>query len=597
MKNKILKKNTEQAQHHFFNKKSGAGQAMIIGVLFLMFASITLIYGVSTPLLSEIRGFGGLKNSNNSFFAAESILEDAVLRLKNSQPMPSSTNLALNGASASATVSDISGGKEVNVAGDSNNRIRKIKTTLSLGDGVAFHYGVQTGNGGFIMGSNAGVYGNVYSNGNITGSNGSFVTGSAIAANSAALSADQSNVLPTPPTSGIIFGQTSAAQDAAQRFSVSSTGPVNKVRLNLRKISTPGNLTLRITDDSAGAPGSTIVSATLSASLVTTSYGFVEVVFATNPDLSAGTTYWLVLDGTNNSTRYYEWATNNAYSSGELKTGRVGSTWSNVSPAADGYFEIYLGGLMALIDNIDVGQNGIGDAHAHTVNNSSVAANLYCQTGTGNNKSCDTSQSDPSPQAFPVSEANVASWKTDAEAGGVINGNYTVDSATATLGPKKINGNLLITNNATLRITGTIWVTGTITTTNNVTLELDPSYGEAGGIIISDSYIVLSNNVVAQGSGAPNSHLLLISTSNCSGGGTCGGNYAVDLSNNVDGVVFNAQYGTIHVSNNVGLNAATAHTILMDNNATVTYESGLSNLSFSSGPSGGYEINFWGEVE
>jgi hypothetical protein len=78
---------------------------------------------------------------------------------------------------------------------------------------------------------------------------------------------------------------------------------------------------------------------------------------------------------------------------------------------------------------------------------------------------------------------------------------------------------------------------------------------------------------------------------------TCGGNYAINLSNNVEGVVFNAQYGTIHISNNVDLNAATAHTILMDNNATVTYESGLSNLSFSSGPSGGYEINFWGEVE
>jgi len=573
------------------------GQAMIIGMIFLMFASLTLIFGVSAPLLAEIRSFGNLKNSNSSFFAAEGALEDATLRLKTGQLLAPASSLNLNNATADITVSDISGGKEVIVEGDSNNKIRRVKTTLSLGDGVAFHYGVQTGNGGFIMGSNAGVYGNVYSNGNIIGSNGSFVTGSAISANSAALSANQTNNTPIPVVSGVIFGQTSAAQDAAQSLSVSETGPINKVRLNLRKISTPGNLTVRIMTDSAGSPDTTIVSGTLSASLVTNNFGFVEVVFATNPDLTAGTVYWLVLDGANNSSRYYEWASNDSYSGGLLRTGSVGSSWTSVSPSADGYFEIYLGGLTSLIENIDVGANGIGDAHAHTVNESSVAGNLYCQTGSNNNKACNTSLTDPSPQAFPVSEANIASWKDDAEAGGIINGNYTVDDATASLGPKKINGNLTVTNGATLRITGTIWVTGTITTTNNVIIELDAGYGEAGGIMIADSYIVLSNNVVAQGSGEENSQLLMISTSDCSGGVTCGGNYAIDLSNNVDAVVLNAQNGTLHVSNNVDLNAATAHTISMENNAAVTYESGLSNLSFSSGPSGGYEINFWGEVE
>ena len=42
---------------------------------------------------------------------------------------------------------------------------------------------------------------------------------------------------------------------------------------------------------------------------------------------------------------------------------------------------------------------------------------------------------------------------------------------------------------------------------------------------------------------------------------------------------------------------ATAYGITMDNNATITYESGLADMTFSSGPGGGYDISAWKEIE
>ncbi|MEK7120909.1 MAG: hypothetical protein AAB840_02355, partial [Patescibacteria group bacterium] len=129
------------------------------------------------------------------------------------------------------------------------------------------------------------------------------------------------------------------------------------------------------------------------------------------------------------------------------------------------------------------------------------------------------------------------------------------------------------------------------------TIALDPSYTTTGGIIVADGYIDLSNNVVFSGSGVVGSYILLLTTSDCAGGVTCGGNYAIAVENNVEAAILNAQKGTINIANNVEINAATAKTIRMENNATVTYLSGLADLSFSSGPSGGYEIKSWAEVE
>ena len=69
------------------------------------------------------------------------------------------------------------------------------------------------------------------------------------------------------------------------------------------------------------------------------------------------------------------------------------------------------------------------------------------------------------------------------------------------------------------------------------------------------------------------------------------------IDNNATGVIYYASNGRIKFSNNAAAKEATAYGITLDNNAVITYESGLSSVSFSSGPSGGYDIVSWEEVE
>lgn len=272
----------------------------------------------------------------------------------------------------------------------------------------------------------------------------------------------------------------------------------------------------------------------------------------------------------------------NVYSNGTI----TGANGALISGSA---FSASAGGL---IDNVDVGQNGIGTAWAHTVRNSTIAGTLYCQTGSGNNKSCNTSASDPEPVDMPITEAMMDQWKADAALGDTITGNLTISTPT-TLGPKKITGNLAI--NDDLTITGTIYVMGNITTQNGAHISLSPSYGPTGGIIISDGQVNLNNNVLFFGSGSSGSYVLLVTTSACPTG--CGSVDAIEIDNNVGAILVSAQNGTVHLHNGVSLNEVAGYKIVLNNNATVNYISGLANTSFTSGPSGGWNIKSWQEVE
>lgn len=51
-----------------------------------------------------------------------------------------------------------------------------------------------------------------------------------------------------------------------------------------------------------------------------------------------------------------------------------------------------------------------------------ISENLFCQGGFNNNKFCDNSKDDPTPEQFPISEANIEKWKSDALEGETING-------------------------------------------------------------------------------------------------------------------------------------------------------------------------------
>jgi len=214
--------------------------------------------------------------------------------------------------------------------------VRTVKATTTINnDVISFNYGVQAGNGGFMMSGGAIVNGNVYSNGSIVATNGVHITGSATAANPPTTHADQANNTPLPPPSSITFANATGTQDFAQSFKLSVGEPMNNIQFYIKKVGSPANIAVKIVNDNAGSPGNTVfLSGSLSAALVTTNFGWVTVTMPTTPILDPNETYWMVLDASSNSSRYYILGANsNGYANGIGRIGRYGTSWSDTSPA------------------------------------------------------------------------------------------------------------------------------------------------------------------------------------------------------------------------------------------------------------------------
>lgn len=569
-------------------KKNG-GAAMITSVIFFIFISMAIISGLVGPSIREFQIANEALNSKRAYSLAESGVEDAYYRILTNKPITAEETITIDNDSVETIIVSDNNSKQILSMGDVSSYQRKLNLLLTAGVGISFSYGVQAGQGGFVMDNGSVVNGSVYSNGTITGSGS--ITGTALSANSASLTADQTNGSGVP-SYDVIFGNTNGAQDFAQSFQVSTTTEVNKVDLYLKKVGTPTNLTVRIVSNSGSSPStSTLTSGSLSSSLISGTYGWVSVPFNSHPELTAGTTYWIVIDGSTSTSSYYKIGANyDGYSNGIAKRGRYTSTWNATSPSAlDGFFKIYLGGLTGLIDGIDIGSNGVGNAYAHEVNNSTIVGTNYCQIGSGNNKSCNTSLPDPAQVPMPISDQNILDWKTEAEAGGVHSGNYILNDDSGSLGPKKIVGNLSISNNAILTVEGTLWITGNMIVDNNATINLSSAYGSSEGVIIVDGTVSIGNNSIFNGSGIDGSYLMVLSTSTSTS--------AITLSNNGGAVILYAAYGTVNLANNADAKSLNGKFIHLSNNATVTYDSGLANANFVNGPSGGWEIGGWKETE
>jgi hypothetical protein len=222
------------------------------------------------------------------------------------------------------------------------------------------------------------------------------------------------------------------------------------------------------------------------------------------------------------------------------------------------------------------------------VNYVNATGNIYCQSSLYNNKSC-ISQPDPSYTSLPISESNIAGWETDASSGGTYTGNYTVGWAGATLGPKVITGNLTISSGGTLTVTGTLWVKGNMVLNGGGNIKLSSGYGSNDAVIVVDGTITISGGGHATGSGTAGSYIMLLSKNNTSS--------AVSVSGGAGAMIAYAQYGTVTVSGGASLKEVTGYRIVVTGGSDITYESGLTNNNFSSGPSGTWNINSWREVE
>ncbi len=585
--------------------KKNKGAAMITLVFFFMFISLTILIGVVTPVVREFRIASENFNSKKAYFVAESGIEDMVYRVKNNMnigTIGTDRTLFMDNSflSIPTEFTDLNGGrKQITTLGDVNSNQRKVNLILNTAAGVSFNYGVLVGQGGVELDGSGTINGNIYANGPITGDSSSVITGTAISANSPSILSDQSNGSGSP-VYDVIFGNNNSTQDVAQSFNLINSSPLNKVQLYIKKIGSPSNATVKIMNDSNGNIGSNILaSGTLSSASVANSYGWIDVSFTSNPLLDISKKYWLVVDASTSSSKYYiiGATSGDTYPYGLSKIGQIGGSWNNTTPAGlDYYFNIYLGGINGSItgssgsqwNQLHVGTIS-GSAQAHTINYTNATGNIYCKSGIGNNKSPCLDQPDPTYIAFPVSDANITEWKTDAVSGGTYVGNYIVGSSGATLGPKKIIGDLTVSNGGTLTITGTLWVTGNIILNGGSLTKLAANYESNDGVIVSDGTITVSGGGHANGSGSTGSYLMLLSLSDLT--------TAMNISGGAGAVIAYAPNGTITISGGASLKEATGYQMIIEGGSNITYESGLTNNNFSSGPSGSWNISSWKESE
>lgn len=556
----------------------------VLGILFVLTTiSLQLVHREGS---SANRSYIGHQAIN----LAEAGIEHAIRQLNTNPNYPGETNTTLGEGTFTVTVTGSGSTRTVEATGyipnNANPRAsRTVRAEASLdSENVEFFYGIQVDGGGISMTNSSTVNGNVFSNGNIIGSNGATITGDATVAGGLN---DTPSLGSTAENADQFFATASSNRDIAQSFTATSSNPLTKVSLLLGKVGNPtSNLTVRIATNVSDRPNtSSLATAVIAYASIGLTPSWINATFSSPPSLTNNTKYWIVLDyGSNSSTNYWNWRkdSTDAYAG---NTGKTTSnccsgtpTWTNVG--GDLAFQVWLGGTVTRIDGMTIG----GTARANQITNSTVhgssCPNSYCLI------------ENPAPEVMPISDGVIADWKNDAAAGGTHNGDYNISGSTqASLGPKKIQGNLNLSNSSILTVTGTLWVTGNINVSNSSTIRLDAGYGTNSGIVMSDSVITISNSAVFQGAGT-GSYVLLLSAQDAKT------QTSIHVSNSSTGVIYYAGKSWIQFSNSATAKEATAWGITLSNSSTVTYESGLANINFTSGPGAGWQLKkgTWREI-
>lgn len=587
------------------------GQVFILALIVLALVLINVLVIIGNALTFH-QSSEYVQASVQAHHLAEAGIDKAVAAFNTAGTYggESETNLEIGSYSVEVTSID-AGNKLIESTGfvpsKANAKASKtISIQVSKGIGTSFIYGVQVGEGGLDMGNNSKVLGTVYSNGNVIMKNGTSITGDVWVAGGVQATADQQSDCTSPNCVDLTFGKVSGgALDIAQSFKSANSNVLRKVALKLKKTGTPPDLTVRILANQGSQPdkNSVLASGLLSASLVTSEYGFVEVAFGTPPTLTAGTTYWIMVDTQEDLSNFWYWQGDSlqSYTNGNplwspnWSTGNP--TWNPVtSPAAmDLAFKTYMGGVATYVDG-PPGQapvvNILGEAHANTLRYLDITKDAYYSAedsikvngaSCAGNPKCHPNSSDPPPAIMPISDSNIAEWKSAAASFGIQTGDIT--GCPSSVGPIKVVGNMTLINQCTVTVKTPIWVTGEMTLDNGVLLKLDSSY-TSSGVIVVDGKMNLANNGRLEGSGATNSFLMGLTTFDSRTNGII----AIDADNIGTSTILYAGSGIINLKNSAKLQEVTGWKIQLGNLAIIEYSSGLANQFFSSGPGGEFSV-------
>ncbi len=627
MRNDNLKFNLAIRHLHFgfctLNFESKRGYAALTATLLTIIVSLTIISSLTFFTLKEVNVNRAFTKSVESHYISESGIEDALYRIIAGKQIGINETLGVGKGTTTILITTQGGNHTIRSEGKRDTFQQNLETTLETNiEGANFYYGVQVGYLGLEMENQSRIIGNVYSNGNIDGKNDAVITGDAWVARGTASSSDQTQ---SQQTDNLNVRDTTSRRDAAQSFIPSITAHINRISLYIKKVGNPGDIDIRVLPDNGGVPknSGSLANGTLKEDNVTTNYGWVDVTLNSNDPILQNQKYWIVFDnGSDHTSKYYVFggAVDSSYPSGAFL---YSPSWNAASPiwtaptqgARDATFKIFLGIPATYIKEMIVQ----GHAHANTLTDNKICGDAYYQsadTATLNFLNNPTTvwcpepltsgtafpnQPDPQPQNMPISQAQIDEFKARADAGGTCVeplcdalGNLERDGiGTTTLNtPLKITGNVRLENKAGLILSGNLHIVGNFTLKNTCRIELSPAYGSLSGIIVVDGETDIENKCALVGSGDPASHIMVLTTNP-----KLDGNGALHLKNSTAGAIFYASEGMMFLENQTDLKEAIAQKLKMKNQATVTYETGLTSVNFSSGPSGGYDLKYWKKIE
>jgi len=159
----------------FLNKKiksSELGFAAFFVTILVLVAMISIAISITALTIGEQKISKDITRTNQAYYAAEAGAEDALLRLTKSKKRSSPYALSVGSASVTTAISEgVGGTATITSEGSIANRIRKVQIVCTISnDEAQFFYGAQVGEGGLTMRNLSQVLGNVFSDGNVTGS-------------------------------------------------------------------------------------------------------------------------------------------------------------------------------------------------------------------------------------------------------------------------------------------------------------------------------------------------------------------------------------------------------------------------------------------
>jgi hypothetical protein len=590
------------------------GAALIIVIFFFIGISAAIIHSATIGAITELRTYRTLAVSKYAYVAAEAGLEDIYYRVVQSKQVPGAETLVLNGATSTVAMNDVSATeKQIYAVGTAGERVRKIYLDISYNKEVRLLYGAQVGEGGLTMKNGASIdgiapaKGDVYSDGQIIGAPGVTISGNAISSKGITEDLVARSLTCTTDED---LGKQSPALDYAESFVMSATSSalLTKVSLYLKRKNVPTGANVVITADAGGKPATTALATTpLDNALVSTSYQWVDILFPDPATLEPATTYWIVVDTSPDASKYWTWCRSDSdtYATGTplyKADWTAAGAWSAVA-AGDMTFQLTFGHGVSLVKDITIAGTVKGD----TLEGLTVGGDAYYQTISDSTVTGTSYPASPTPPyvPLPISTTTLAAWRGDAIAGGTINGSCGAgglpecNTLPLTLGPKKINGNLIVDggNDPTkiLTVNGTLYVTGNVVIKNQGRIKCALAYLENSCVIITDGYVNVNNNATLAGSGVPGSFLMLVSTKkgclgesspSCSVNGS-----AIAIENNVDGALFYTTDSLIDISNGAIVTAVVGYMMQLQNNTKIIYDASIAKLSYV--PAGIYTTGQW----